>query len=112
MNKKNFLAITSLIVLFSLSTAVGATDNIKVTLNNKEIQFDAEPFIEDGRTLVPIRAITEAMNFDVAWDAASSTAVIENENQSIYIQIGNKMIHSKDKSSLNEQKIQIGMLGC
>lgn len=41
---------------------------ITVTLNNDEIQFDQEPIIKDDRTLVPMRAIFEAMGCDVYWD--------------------------------------------
>lgn len=39
--------------------------NIKVTINGSQVQFDQPPVIKDGRTLVPLRAIFEAMGCTV-----------------------------------------------
>lgn len=86
-------------MLFAMATAVLAEGNVKVVLNNEEIHFDAEPFIEDGRTLVPIRAITEAMGCDVDWNSASSTALIKNAESSVSIQIGGTTIKVTDNLS-------------
>jgi len=39
---------------------------------------DAHPFINaDNRTMVPLRAVAEALNLNVSWDAAAQTAVFE-----------------------------------
>jgi hypothetical protein len=35
--------------------------------NGEEIYLDCSPFIEDGRTLVPVRALSEALGASVAW---------------------------------------------
>ena len=43
-------------------------DDIKVLLNGSEIEFDQPPIIRDDRTLVPMRAIFEAMGCEVEWD--------------------------------------------
>ncbi|MDD3427613.1 MAG: copper amine oxidase N-terminal domain-containing protein, partial [Caldisericia bacterium] len=39
-----------------------------VKINGKEHQIDAEPFIENGRTLVPLRFITEPLGAEVIWN--------------------------------------------
>lgn len=44
-----------------------ASDNITVDLNGREIYFDQPPIIQDDRTLVPMRAIFEAMGCEVEW---------------------------------------------
>ena len=44
-----------------------ASDNITVELNGREIYFDQPPIIQDDRTLVPMRAIFEAMGCEVEW---------------------------------------------
>ncbi len=51
--------------------AVG--DAIRVTLDGKKLSFDVDPIIENGRTLVPVRAIFEACGADVEWVQATST---------------------------------------
>jgi len=66
-----------------------ATPSIKVILNGSQIQFDQPPIIDNGRTLVPIRAIVEAMGASVNWDAGSQTATIVKGTQTVKMQIGN-----------------------
>lgn len=43
------------------------------------------PFIENGRTMVPLRAVFEVMNCYVRWDAVNSSAVVEYEGTKIII---------------------------
>ncbi len=44
---------------------------------------DAVPTIVNGRTLVPVRFITEAIGADVAWDDASKSATVTSEGKTI-----------------------------
>lgn len=46
-----------------------------VYLNGEQMTFDAEPFIEDDRALVPVRAIFEACGATVAWDQDALTVI-------------------------------------
>jgi len=41
---------------------------IRVRINGERILFDVDPIIYDNRTLVPMRAIFEALGFEVEWD--------------------------------------------
>ena len=43
------------------------TNSRKVTANGKEITLDVPAKIKDGRTLVPLRAISEAFECEVYW---------------------------------------------
>ena len=62
---------------------------ISVYLDNVQIEFDVPPVIEEGRTLVPVRALTEAMGMSVKWDEATQTVTIYGEEE-IKITIGSK----------------------
>lgn len=66
--KKILLSITLLFGLL-LPTSVSAQD-IKITVNNKEIKPDVAPYIENGRTMVPVRAIGEALGMKVTYEIA------------------------------------------
>ena len=48
--------------------------NVTVELDGNVLEFDKKPLVESGRTLVPLRAISDAMGVDVMWDDATSTA--------------------------------------
>ncbi len=45
----------------------------KVLLDEKEISFDVPPVVENGRTLVPLRAIFTALGAEVKWNDATQT---------------------------------------
>ena len=46
---------------------------ISVRLNGNKVYFDQLPVIENDRTLVPLRAIFEALDAEVLWDAETRT---------------------------------------
>lgn len=49
------------------------SQNIKVILNGKEIIFNENPYIENGTTRVPMRAIFEALGTTVDYNATTKT---------------------------------------
>ncbi len=44
----------------------------------KKTELDVAPFITDGRTLVPVRAISEALGAEVNWDNDTRTVTIKS----------------------------------
>ena len=51
-------------------------NEIKVTLDGDEVEFDQPPVSVDGRTLVPIRAVMEKMGGTVNWHGETNTTEI------------------------------------
>ncbi|MGN0162683.1 MAG: stalk domain-containing protein [Candidatus Ornithomonoglobus sp.] len=78
------------------STAVQAADDISVTIDGKELSFDVEPQITDGRTMVPMRAIFEALGADVYWDSISNTATGIKGSTVVIIGIGSNKLYKND----------------
>lgn len=71
-------ALTSLFAVLMLTVSSAPTAymaDISVKLNGKTLQFDAQPFIENDRTLVPLRKIFEAVGATVEWDDSTKTAI-------------------------------------
>jgi len=70
---KKTLRVLALVVILSLSMvfcAVAADDTIKVAINDSYIDFtDATPIAMNGRTMVPVRAMFEALGAEVGYDA-------------------------------------------
>lgn len=63
------------------STYVSLTvDSADMSVNGTSVALDAPACVIDGRTLVPIRAISEAYNTSVDWDASSRTVYITTYN--------------------------------
>lgn len=61
---------------------------ITVTLNGETIDFDQNPIIVDGRTLVPLRAIFEALRATVDWNGTTQTVTSTKEGVTISMTIG------------------------
>lgn len=66
------LAITMLLML-SVSGSVGRRV-VTVVLNGETVTFDTPAYIENNRTMVPLRAVAEALGLEVTWDQTSATA--------------------------------------
>ena len=45
-----------------------------ITYNGEKINSDVPPYVKEGRTLAPIRAILEALGMIVSWDGTTQTA--------------------------------------
>lgn len=71
--KKLVALIAAATLSISSFAVVNAEDDIKVVLDGKAIEFDVPPQIVDDRTLVPFRAIFEALGYMVSWNQATQT---------------------------------------
>lgn len=56
-------------------------NNINIVVDGKELKTDKEPFIYEGTTYLPVRAVGEAVGKNVTWDAASKTVILGETEQ-------------------------------
>ena len=85
---KKFLGI--ILAVFMLATAAFAAD-ITVTLNGEVVDcesYGSPATIVEGRTLVPLRAIFEALGATVEWDQATKTVSSTLGSDSISLAVG------------------------
>ena len=64
------------------------TQEIKVLVNGAAVTFDQPPIIENGRTLVPLRAIFEALGATVEWEQSTQTVTAVKDDITIILKIG------------------------
>ncbi|MBE7053619.1 MAG: hypothetical protein E7391_05015 [Ruminococcaceae bacterium] len=90
------LCLVMLVSCFSFSAF--AQDEISIIINGKKLTMDQSPIIVEGRTLVPLRAIFEALGAKVEWDDLSKTATGIKDGNEIKIQINNAVakVNGKD----------------
>ncbi len=62
---------------------------LTVTYNGEKIYFDQLPVIENGRTLVPLRAIFETLGATVDWNGDTRTVTATKDDVSISLTIDN-----------------------
>ncbi|MBE7046864.1 MAG: copper amine oxidase N-terminal domain-containing protein [Ruminococcaceae bacterium] len=88
--KKILSIILAVVMVLSSLTFVMAADDIKITINGEAKKFDVMPQIIEGRTLVPMRAIFEALGAEVGWDDATKTASGKTASTTVALTIDNK----------------------
>lgn len=62
---------------------------VTVTYNGEMIMFDQKPVIEEGRTLVPLRAIFEKLGAEIDWNGETSTVTATKDGTTISLTINN-----------------------
>jgi hypothetical protein len=70
---------------------------IQVLIDGTPLSTDVAPIIEQGRTLVPLRAIFEALGATVEWNGESQTVTALKGNLSVILQIGNTTAEANGK---------------
>ena len=88
--KKVLSLILAVLMVFAIAPAAFA--NISVTLDGVEIEFDVPPQIIDNRTMVPLRAIFEALDAHIDWDGDTQTVTAVRFGLVVIMQVGNPVI--------------------
>jgi competence protein ComEC len=84
--KKVLFSILLGLLIFCFAGSAQATP--QVILDDKTLTFDVPPTIENDRTLVPLRAIFEALGANVQWDGVTQTVTATKDDIEIKLIIG------------------------
>ena len=68
--------------------AAGSSTAPRVFLDGQALSFEVPPIIENDRTLVPLRAIFEALGATVDWDNATRTVTSRKGSTTVVLTIG------------------------
>lgn len=91
MYKKISIFVIMLIILMTPTVSVYGNENrINVIVNNNRLEFDVQPIIVEGRTLVPLRKIFESLGAIVLWDGENRIVTASNDNNFIILPIDSR----------------------
>lgn len=74
-----------------------AADGIHVRVNGKPLRFAEQPFLQEDRTMVPFRAIFEALGVSVNWDKTAETVTAKKEDVTLTLKIGEKQAYKNQE---------------
>lgn len=74
---------------------------------NCDFKFDFPPIIKDGRTLIPIRQLTEALGAEVIWNANDKEVTIQFDDTVIVLTIGSDIAYVNREQVQLETKAQV-----
>lgn len=110
MKKLLIFVLTVIMVLTTASFNVSANNDILVFVNGKEVVFDVPPQIINGRTMVPMRKICEAIGAGVSWNEETKQIAIVSISKGVEMVVGSPKISvghidfEKDEYIVDEEK--------
>ena len=69
-----------------------------VIVGTEALKVDVAPYIKNDRTMVPMRAIFEALGAEVSWDDATKTAIGKKGNVEVKITIGENVLYKNGEA--------------
>ena len=85
------VTVYNLDTISALPLSTGGTQAPLLYLEDIPLIFDVNPVIENGRTLVPMRGIFQALGAAVAWDGALQKVTANTVERSVELQIGHNL---------------------
>ncbi len=85
------------IMLLTFTCFADTADEIKVFVNGNQLTFDQPPVLMNDRTLVPLRAIFEALGAMVTWNDESQTALALKGDLQLFVKIDTTVMMANDK---------------
>lgn len=91
--KKTLITLTILVAIMvtSLTTFATEASNIRIFIDGEELEIPAEfgqAFLNaDSRTMIPLRAVSEGLGFEVDWDGEAYAAIVKGSGKEIILPI-------------------------
>jgi hypothetical protein len=98
MRKFKVICIVAILTVFLMPLTSLAANAPKVIMDGKTLSFDTPPFVENGYTFVPLRAIFEALGAQVYWNNTTKTVTAKNSSTEIVLTIGKSTAMVNGKS--------------
>ncbi len=98
---KKLLVFLICLTLFLQTAVFSADDSIKIFFKNQQITSDVEPYIENSRTMVPVRMVAEKMGYDVLWNPVNRMVTLLSSENRILLTI------DKTIATVGEKKVEM-----
>lgn len=69
-----------------------ANEELSVVLNGEVLEFDVQPQIINGRTMVPMRKIFESLGATVEWDGSIKKITARRQDKTVIMHIDNNIL--------------------
>lgn len=95
-------------IILKIILTVGSKDLEKYLNEDKTIiKMDIAPYIKDGRTMIPIRYLAEALEMKVTWDKETRTVLLEDAKFKIEIPVDTNIIKVNGEETESDVKPEL-----
>lgn len=88
----------ALLFTFAIQAQVQAAPQIKVYINGSKLSTDQPPMMIRGRTMLPLRAIFEALDARVGWNQRTKTVTATKAGTTVVLKLGSKVATINDSN--------------
>ena len=93
MKKALSVLLAILMLMGSFCMVTSADSEIDIFIDGVKLQCDQAPYIENGRTMIPMRKIFESLNSTVEWEGSTQTITATKGDTQIVLQIGQPTLY-------------------
>lgn len=99
MTKKWFGAVIIILIGLTIVNVVYGAQALTLIIKGEKVQSDRSPKIENGRTYVPLRVVSDYLGEDIVWDAKTKTVTVHPEvwEQDLQYDIGSSWINYRNR---------------
>lgn len=94
--KGNLIFLWVFVMSIYVAHPAAADENISLVIDGQMVETSPMPKIQNGRTLVPVRLVSETLGAQVDWHQESRTVIITKGNHSIKLRIDNRLFDYKE----------------
>ena len=93
--------LSATMLLGGVSAVYGGEKSISLQINGSEISAEVPPTVIDGRTMVPVRAIFEAVGANIDFNAETKTITAKKGDTTVNMTVGAKI------ATVNSKEVQL-----
>ena len=93
--------LSATMLLGGVSAVYGGEKSISLQVNGREISAEVPPTVIDGRTMVPVRAIFEAVGANIDFDAETKTITARKGDTTVNMTVGANAV------TVNNKEVQL-----
>lgn len=92
---------------YELPSNLPQNNQVKVVLEDQLISFDAQPEIVKGRTMVPVRALSEKLGYEIGFDDNERTIELSKGDVKMKLQVGSRVMTTQYTAANVEEQREI-----
>lgn len=100
-------AAAALLLTLPFASSGGAVYAGDIVINGERMSVYPEPYIENGRTLVPLRFIGESLGAEVDFDSESRIVSVQRDDRSVKLTIGDSTAYINETDTVLDVPPQI-----
>lgn len=97
-----FSFIMLIVFIYLFAKVCFAAGLVRVVVDGEEFTSSPEPLIENGRTLIPIRFISEKLGAEVIWDNEDRTVTIKKDDATVRLRIDSHLVMYENNQKFYE----------